>query len=123
MRMKGLVPAVAIAVLVLLAGCAALAPAPAYDALLADMMKASFRDQGIATVDRLNQDAATALGLVPKAVATRRRVLGLTAGLTRLRDPLLGRQGSAASISSDRKRRRARGPSPRRRAPSRAACS
>ena len=60
MRMKGFVPAVAIAVPVLLAGCASLAPAPDYDALLADMMKASFRDQGIATVDRLNQDASNA---------------------------------------------------------------
>ncbi len=40
------------------AGCAAVAPAPNYDALMADMMKASFRDQGIATVERLQQDAS-----------------------------------------------------------------
>ncbi len=41
-----------------LAGCAAIAPAPNYDALMADMMKASFRDQGIASVERLQQDAS-----------------------------------------------------------------
>ncbi len=43
-----------------LAGCAALAPAPDYDALLATMMKSSFRDQGIAKVDRLAQDESNA---------------------------------------------------------------
>jgi sulfur-oxidizing protein SoxX len=41
-----------------LAGCAALAPAPDYDSLVGPMMKASFRDQGIAKVDRLQQDAS-----------------------------------------------------------------
>jgi L-cysteine S-thiosulfotransferase len=46
--------------LLLLAGCASVAPAPNYDALMAEMMKASFRDQGIATVDRLQQDASNA---------------------------------------------------------------
>ena len=50
--------------IVLLAGCAANAPpappAPDYDALLGEMMKASFRDQGIAKVDRLQQDASDA---------------------------------------------------------------
>jgi L-cysteine S-thiosulfotransferase len=43
-----------------LAGCAALAPQPDYGALTAQMMKASFRDQGIAKVDRLQQDASNA---------------------------------------------------------------
>ena len=43
-----------------LAGCASVAPAPNYDALLAEMMKTSFRDQGIAKVDRLQQDASNA---------------------------------------------------------------
>jgi len=44
-----------------LAGCAATTPsAPDYDALVAGMMKASFRDQGIAKVDRLQQDASDA---------------------------------------------------------------
>jgi sulfur-oxidizing protein SoxX len=52
--------AVAGAVLLVLAGCAAMAPAPDYDALTAEMMKASFRDQGIAKVDRLQQDASNA---------------------------------------------------------------
>ena len=43
--------------IVLLAGCAAMAPpGPDYDAMLGEMMKASFRDQGIAKVDRLRQD-------------------------------------------------------------------
>lgn len=50
----------ALAAAALLAGCAAFSPAPDYDALTAEMMKASFRDQGIATVDRLQQDAANA---------------------------------------------------------------
>ena len=52
--------AAAAAVLVVLAGCAAMAPAPDYDALTAEMMKASFRDQGIAKVERLQQDASNA---------------------------------------------------------------
>ncbi len=43
-----------------LAGCAALVPTPDYDAMTAEMMKASFRDQGIATVDRLQQDDSNA---------------------------------------------------------------
>jgi L-cysteine S-thiosulfotransferase len=47
--------------LALLAGCAApAAPPPDYDALAAAMMKASFRDQGIAKVERLQQDASDA---------------------------------------------------------------
>jgi len=41
-----------------LAGCAAVAPKPDYDAMVNKMMMASFRDQGIATVDRLKQDAS-----------------------------------------------------------------
>ncbi len=43
-----------------LAGCAALAPPPDYDTLTAQMMSASFRDEGIATVDRLQQDESNA---------------------------------------------------------------
>ena len=43
-----------------LTGCARLAPAPSLDAQVGDMMKASFRDQGIAKVDRLRQDASNA---------------------------------------------------------------
>jgi L-cysteine S-thiosulfotransferase len=50
----------AVSALVILAGCATVAPAPDYDALTAAMMKASFRDQGIAKVDRLQQDASNA---------------------------------------------------------------
>ncbi|MEP7299330.1 MAG: sulfur oxidation c-type cytochrome SoxX [Burkholderiales bacterium] len=45
---------------VLLASCASQQPAPDYDALVAKMMTASFRDEGIAKVDRLQQDAANA---------------------------------------------------------------
>jgi len=41
-----------------LAGCAALSPSSAQDARLDEMMKTSFRDQGIAKVDRLQQDQA-----------------------------------------------------------------
>ena len=46
--------------MMLLAGCASAPPPPPpdYDALLAQMMKSSFRDEGIATVVRLQQDAA-----------------------------------------------------------------
>ncbi len=40
----------------LLAGCASLPSAAALDAQALAMIRASFRDQGIATVDRLNQD-------------------------------------------------------------------
>jgi L-cysteine S-thiosulfotransferase len=46
--------------LLMLAGCASVAQAPDYDALMAAMMKTSFRDQGIATIDRLQQDASNA---------------------------------------------------------------
>jgi sulfur-oxidizing protein SoxX len=42
-----------------LAGCASLS-GPNYDELTAAMLKASFRDQGIAKVDRLQQDASNA---------------------------------------------------------------
>ncbi len=42
------------------AGQVAATPQPDYDALTAQMMAASFRDQGIATTDRLQQDAANA---------------------------------------------------------------
>jgi sulfur-oxidizing protein SoxX len=44
----------------LVAGCASIAPAPDYDTLLAQMMSGSFRDEGIAKVDRLQQDEANA---------------------------------------------------------------
>ena len=43
-----------------LLGCAAPASAPDDDAALQRMLKASFRDQGIATVDRLQQDETDA---------------------------------------------------------------
>jgi sulfur-oxidizing protein SoxX len=51
---------IALAAGLLLAGCAARAPTPDYDALTARMMAGSFRDQGIAKVDRLQQDASNA---------------------------------------------------------------
>jgi sulfur-oxidizing protein SoxX len=50
----------AVAVIVSIAGCAAPVPAIDYDAATQQMMKASFRDQGIAKVDRLQQDEADA---------------------------------------------------------------
>jgi sulfur-oxidizing protein SoxX len=53
----GVIAGVALAVL---GGCAAMAPSADYDALVGKMMKASFRDQGIAKVDRLQQDTANA---------------------------------------------------------------
>ena len=65
----------ALAAAVLVAGCAAMEPKPDYDALVAQMMTGSFRDEGIATVDRLQQDASNAAcskaqgGALPDAVA------------------------------------------------------
>ena len=50
----------AAAAVLLMAGCAAMAPKPDYDALVAQMMSGSFRDQGIAKVERLQQDEANA---------------------------------------------------------------
>jgi sulfur-oxidizing protein SoxX len=49
------------AVVSVLAGCAALSPMGDLDKRAGEMMKASFRDQGIAKVDRLEQDRANAL--------------------------------------------------------------
>jgi sulfur-oxidizing protein SoxX len=60
MKLKPIASRAGLFSLVLLAGCASVAPTPDYDALTAAMMKASFRDQGIATVDRLQQDASNA---------------------------------------------------------------
>jgi L-cysteine S-thiosulfotransferase len=60
----------------LVAGCASIAPAPDYNALVAQMMTASFRDEGIAKVDRLQQDEANAAcsraqdGALPEATAS-----------------------------------------------------
>jgi len=48
-----------LAALLVLAGCAT-TPAPDYDALTAKMMADSFRDEGIAKVERLRQDEANA---------------------------------------------------------------
>ncbi len=60
--MKIITPAAALGAAILLAGCAtpASAPKPDYDAMLASMLHASFRDQGIAKAQRLQQDAANA---------------------------------------------------------------
>ena len=44
----------------LVAGCASRAPEPDIDALVAKMMAGSFRDQGIARADRLQQDESNA---------------------------------------------------------------
>jgi sulfur-oxidizing protein SoxX len=43
---------------VLIAGCTALPPAPELDKMAQQMIRASFRDQGIAKVDRIHQDLA-----------------------------------------------------------------
>jgi sulfur-oxidizing protein SoxX len=60
-----------------LAGCAALSPSSALDARMDAMMKSSFRDQGIAKVDRLVQDTANdacsdGLGQDPPAAVIKR---------------------------------------------------
>jgi L-cysteine S-thiosulfotransferase len=58
MNKKHVIQAAALVSIMALAGCAAVSPAPDYDAMLQSIMKASFRDQGIAKVDRLRQDAS-----------------------------------------------------------------
>ena len=57
---KAIFLAAAVLVAVLAAGCALMAPTADYDALVAQMMTGSFRDEGIAKVDRLQQDPANA---------------------------------------------------------------
>ena len=76
MRTKHIRPMPLIGAAVLLAGCSAVAPAPGgRDAEFDAMLKRSFRDQGIATVDRLQQDASNAAcskaegGALPEAEA------------------------------------------------------
>ena len=56
MKIRRLMPTT----LAALAGCTALAPTPDYDAMTAQMMNASFRDEGIAKTERLRQDEANA---------------------------------------------------------------
>jgi len=58
--MRPLPAAVAVVAAALVSACAATPPGADVDALLAAMLKASFRDQGIAGVDRLLQDDANA---------------------------------------------------------------
>ena len=60
MHKKHLWIALGVGMTALLAGCGALSPKPDYDALTAVMMKSSFRDRGIATVDRLEQNPSNA---------------------------------------------------------------
>ena len=60
MTKKRITIALAMGAAVALAGCAGRTPATDYDAKLASMLKSSFRDQGIAKVDRLQQDASNA---------------------------------------------------------------
>ena len=77
-KMNKLIPvAMAAALSALLAGCAATQPpAPDYDALLSQMMSDSFRDEGIAKTERLQQDAANLAcskvqgAALPDAIAT-----------------------------------------------------
>ena len=58
MNKKQVIKAAVLTGIVALAGCAAVSPEPDYDAMLQSILKASFRDQGIAKVDRLRQDAS-----------------------------------------------------------------
>lgn len=60
MRMNAFRTLPAIAAATLLTSCAAPTPAPDYDALVGQMMSSSFRDQGIAKVDRLQQTESDA---------------------------------------------------------------
>jgi L-cysteine S-thiosulfotransferase len=45
---------------IVLAGCASVVPGPDYGAMVSEMMRNSFRDEGIAKTDRLVQDSANA---------------------------------------------------------------
>ena len=56
MQKKHLLLAGTVAAAALLAGCASVPSGPELDAQAAAMIKASFRDQGIAKVDRIQQD-------------------------------------------------------------------
>ncbi len=58
---KAIFLAAAAVTAVFAAGCASMTPTPDYDVLVAQMMTGSFRDEGIAKVDRLQQDAANAV--------------------------------------------------------------
>ena len=60
MTKKRFTISLALGAAVALAGCAGGAPSADYDAMLASIMKSSFRAQGIAKVDRLQQDASNA---------------------------------------------------------------
>lgn len=59
-KSKGWLGAALAGALAGLSACAAVAPEPDFDALLAQMMNTSFRDQGIAKVERLQQDQTNA---------------------------------------------------------------
>jgi sulfur-oxidizing protein SoxX len=60
MQKKHLLIAGTVAAAALLAGCASVPSGPELDAQAAAMIKASFRDQGIAKVDRIQQDLGQA---------------------------------------------------------------
>ncbi len=60
MRKKNVLIAAAATASAVLAGCAAVAPQPDYDAMFKQMMASSFSDRGIAKVDRLEQDGSDA---------------------------------------------------------------
>ena len=73
--MKAMKTMVMAAVTAITAGCVSLSPSPDYGVLLQQMMNTSFRDEGIAKIDRLKQDEANAAcseaqsGTLPEAVA------------------------------------------------------
>ena len=58
--MKALKTIVIVAAAAIAAGCASLSPGPDYGALQQQMMGSSFRDEGIAKIERLKQDEANA---------------------------------------------------------------
>ena len=85
--------AAALATLATLVGCAAMTPAPDYNGLMAQMMTASFRDQGIAKMDRLQQDASNAecSAAQGKPLAEDRMKVIETANLATIKLPADGR--------------------------------
>ncbi|WP_342620019.1 sulfur oxidation c-type cytochrome SoxX [Rhodoferax sp. GW822-FHT02A01] len=74
--MNALKTMVIVAAAAIAAGCASMSPGPDYRAFLQQMMGSSFRDEGIAKIDRLKQDEANAAcseaqsGTPPEAVTS-----------------------------------------------------
>ena len=107
-----LIAAFAAAAVAIAAGCAT-TPAPVdYDKLALDMIRTSFRDQGEAKFDRLDQDALqqACSGATPPAAALASQLLAFfpVTEVTALRRQLDARQRLGLELVRERSRRRRR---------------